>query len=121
MLFLKYEDFYHDTATRVEKIGEFLQMDPPLTKYEVSILCDYTRVDKNIERASKLKSFNDNRDPTSGMQAQHINITTRGEPGALMRKHPAFVFAVQEGTHGLSSLKEMCSRLGYDIPKIQRN
>ena len=121
VLFLKYEDFYHDTALRVKEIASFLQIDPPLTEYEVSILCDYTRVDKNIERASKLKSFNDNRDPNSGMQAQHIDVTTRGEPGALMRKHPAFVHAVQEGLYGLGSLKEMCTFMGYEIPKVQKN
>lgn len=117
VLFLRYEDYYHDPVARINAIGEFLKMEPPLTEYEVSILCDYTQIDKNIKRASTLKSFNDDRDPNSGMQANHIDLLSKGEPGSLMTRHPEFVHAVNHEKYNLSPLKELCSFMEYKIPE----
>lgn len=119
VLLLKYEDHYFDPITRINAISDFLGMDPPLTDYEISILCDYTRIEKNIERAGRLKSFNDDRDPNSGMQANHIDVSTFGKPGALLYKHPSFVHAVRQKTHGLEVLNELCQLMGYDLPEVQ--
>jgi len=114
---LKYEDYYDDPTARIRSISEFLEMDPPLTDYEASILCDYTKIDKNIERASRMKSFNDDRDPNTGMQANHVDESTRGQPGALMQKHPALVHAVNNELNNLKPLKELCEVMGYELPQ----
>jgi len=117
VLFLKYEEYYDDPVARIRKISDFLEMDPPLSDYEISILCDYTKIDKNIERASRMKSFNDERDPNTGMQAGHVDKSTRGMPGALMTKHPAFVHAVNNENNNLKPLKELCDVMGYELPQ----
>lgn len=120
VLFLKYEDFYFDPVARINKIASFLEIDPPLTEDELSILCDYTHIDKNIKRASMLTSFNDDRDPNTGMQAAHIDTDTLGKPGALLLKHPSFVHAVKNKTHGLELLHELCETMDYQLPSPQQ-
>ena len=117
VLFLKYEDFYYSPEARVQAISQFLKVDPPLTDYEISILCDYTRIEKNIERAGRLKSFNDDRDPNTGMQANHVDLLSRGAPGSLLARHPGFVHAVDNEKYNLGPLKELCSLMEYEIPE----
>ena len=119
VLMLRYEDYYADPKQRVIQISQFIEMDPPLTEHELDTLLSYTDVKANAKRA-KGRTFHQDRDHISGMQAGHVNKKTIGEPGALLMQHATFVRAVlaAEGAESdtLVSLRILCEAMGYDIP-----
>jgi hypothetical protein len=122
VLMLRYEKYYAEPIQRITAISEFIEMKPPLLEHELDMLLSYTDVRANAKRA-KGRTFHQDRDHSSGMQAGHVNKKTIGEPSALLMQHATFVRAVLSAVNGengendsLVSLRKMCESMGYEIP-----
>ncbi len=52
----------------------------------------------------------------SGMQKDHVNLMTKGRPGAHSKRHKKFVESVSLGSQpALQALKEMTLDMGYEL------
>jgi hypothetical protein len=121
VLFLKYEDYFHDRMKRIDMIAEFMELQ--LSEEKKAEIFEYTALEKNATRSLDPR-FTENEEVTfshgyleeSGMQKGHINLELRGVPGAYFQAYPNFVTSVQVGmTPALQALKEMCEDMGYDL------
>lgn len=112
VLFLRYEDYYDDPASRISDIATFMLIIPKLRESEVSEILDFTNIKKNAARSGA--SFHSEIDVATGMQGQHIDTKNWGEPGKLLEKYKPFVNLVKHDPN-LSSMKSLCDLMGYDL------
>ncbi len=121
VLFLRYEDHFENRMTRIEAIADFMKID--LEDDVKTRIFEYTSIEKNATRSLDPR-FTENEEVTfshgyleeSGMQKGHINLDTKGVPGAYLKSYEKFVNSVRVGmTPAFEALKEMTLDMGYEL------
>ena len=121
VLFLRYEEYFENRMARIEAISDFMEIN--LEEAVKADIFEYTSIENNTTRSLDPK-FTENEKVTfshgylgkSGMQKGHINLQTKGVPGAYLEAHPKFVNSVRVGlVPAFQALKEMTNDMGYMI------
>lgn len=120
VLFLKYEDFYHDDESRVATICQFMNID--LSPSGMKKILKYVNIEANAKRGSAISkfipesTFDQGGSPIHGMQRGHVNVDTMGRPNAHLECNLNFLkdMIIDESQPAYTALKEMCREMGYN-------
>ena len=116
VLWVKYEEFT-DLSDRIKAIGVF--MNVRVSSSQVSAIAEKLNIKANLEKSQRhsgeKNAFLTWEDKSSGMQGNHINDQTLGEPGAYIKLYPKEYDEILNACSRseLGQLRSFAAELGY--------